>query len=205
MAKSIQLLFPTSILHTSLKLSQNEIRSLTHEAFQFEKADAEGRSWSKKNYLNGYTSYASLPPLSQISSSFLSLKKKIDKQVNLVTQHLEMDLSKDALTLSSFWINIMSEHCTHSSHLHPLSVVSGTFYLQTPKGSSGLKFEDPRLPMMMASPPRKSKASANNQRFITLNPKEGDLILFESYLKHEVSPHTLKTPRISVSFNYDWL
>ncbi len=205
MKKNVQTLFPTSIVHTPLGLSRSEIKALTLEAFQFEKSDTVGRSWSEKNYFEGYTSYASLPPLSQISSSFLDLKKLIDQQVNAFTRHLDMDLPKNGLTLSSFWINIMREHCTHSSHLHPLSVISGTFYLQTPKGSSGLKFEDPRLPQMMASPPRKQKAHPSNQRFITINPKEGDLILFESYLKHEVPPHRLKIPRISVSFNYDWI
>lgn len=205
MAKSIQSFFPTSILHTSLKVSQREIKSLSLEAFQFEKSDGKGRAWSLKNYSCGYTSYGSLPPISEISSSFLDLKLKIDKQVEIFTQHLEMDIPKKALTLSSFWINIMRENCTHSSHLHPLSVISGTFYLQTPKGCSGLKFEDPRLAQMMASPPRKAKARAENQRFITLTPKEGNLILFESFMKHEVAPHRLKAPRISVSFNYDWL
>jgi uncharacterized protein (TIGR02466 family) len=37
-----------------------------------------------------------------------------------------------------------------------------------------------------------------------LTPKAGDIIMFESWLKHEVPPHHTNDERISVSFNYDW-
>lgn len=198
-------LFPSQIVHVSLIDNKKALNELVNEAFQFERSDLKGKKWCQKNYPNGYTSYASLPAISEISSSFLKIKKMIDQQVNLFCRQLDMDIPLNSLTLSSFWINIMRENCIHSSHLHPLSVVSGTFYLQTPLHSSALKFEDPRLAMHMASPPRKSKARKMNQRFISLQPKAGDLILFESFMKHEVPLSHSKEPRVSLSFNYDWI
>jgi uncharacterized protein (TIGR02466 family) len=75
-------------------------------------------------------------------------------------------------------------------------VISGTYYLAVPKGTSPLRVEDPRAALFMAAPPRKIQHD--------LNPKAGEIILFESWLKHEVPPHHSNEDRISVSFNYDW-
>lgn len=101
----------------------------------------------------------------------------------------------------------MSAGATHSLHLHPLAVVSGTFYVTTPPGTSPIKFEDPRLERFMAQPPRQPGAPKWDQPFFELKPKAGDVVLFESWLRHEVPtvPLESKRERISVSFNYDWV
>ena len=117
---------------------------------------------------------------------------------------LELDLGRKKLAMSSCWVNIMGKGCHHGSHLHPLSTVSGTFYVKVPRGGSSLKFEDPRLPMMMASPPRKTKSRLENRRFVEIAPRPGQVVLFESWLKHEVPVHQADEERVSISFNYDW-
>ena len=45
---------------------------------------------------------------------------------------------------SPAWVNILPDGGFHAAHIHPLSVISGTFYVATPEGSSALKFEDPQ-------------------------------------------------------------
>jgi uncharacterized protein (TIGR02466 family) len=75
--------------------------------------------------------------------------------------------------------------------------VSGTYYVKVPKGSGPLRIEDPRAGLFMACPPRKIQRD--------LIPREGEVILFESWMKHEVPPHGCEESRISISFNYDWL
>jgi uncharacterized protein (TIGR02466 family) len=92
----------------------------------------------------------------------------------------------------------------HSLHLHPHASVSGTFYLQTPRGCAGLKLEDPRLDRYMAAPPRRTKTRTENRSWITLPARAGHVVLFESWLRHEVPPNTSSGERISVSFNYNW-
>jgi uncharacterized protein (TIGR02466 family) len=104
--------------------------------------------------------------------------------------------------MSDCWLNIMPKGCAHSFHLHPHSVVSGTYYLRVPRGAPGLKFEDPRLSCMMAAPMR--KAGSANQAHIVYPAKAGSLILFESWLRHEVPPNPVDEDRVSVSFNYHW-
>lgn len=180
-------------------------KDLIVEARRLVDVDREGLRWSAANYAGGYTSYGSMDRLHEFSSTFGDLRKKIDGHVKKFVRELELDISPYALQMTSCWVNVMPAGVTHSMHLHPLSVLSGTYYVQTPPGSGALKFEDPRMDCFMASPPRKLKASTENQRHVSMQPKAGELILFESWMRHEVPAHKGKTPRISISFNYDWV
>ena len=56
--------------------------------------------------------------------------------------------------------------------------------------------------MLMAAPPKKAKARSANRPFVTIAPKPGTLLLWESWLRHGVEPNRAKAPRISISFNY---
>ena len=73
-----------------------------------------------------------------------------------------------------------------------------------PEGTSALKLEDPRHPMMMASPPRKKDAPEELRQFVYVKPKVGEVIMWESWLRHEVPMNMSEDDRISVSFNYKW-
>lgn len=198
-------LFPSYVYQARLNARpQALIAELTEEASQIKTADHEGQTWSKKNYPGGYTSYSSLDRLHQMSSTFEKLKKEIDRHVHRFVRDLEMEISPAELEMSSCWLNIMPRGVTHSMHIHPLSVISGSFYVVIPKGASGIKFEDPRLAQFMASPQRKTKARVENRPFVEIKPSAGDLVLFESWMKHEVPPNVSSRERISISFNYDW-
>jgi uncharacterized protein (TIGR02466 family) len=166
--------------------------------------DNEGWEWSEKNYVGGYTSYASLTKIHERFAPFVALRKHIDKQVRAYVRSLEWDLQGHDLRMTSCWVNVMPPMVQHSLHLHPLAVVSGTYYVVTPKGSGDLRFEDPRLGLFMGTPPRRDQAHLRHQPFYRLSPKDGDLILWESWLRHEVSANRAKSERISISFNYEW-
>ena len=117
---------------------------------------------------------------------------------------LSLDLGAGRLKLDSLWVNVLKPGATHSSHIHPHSVISGTVYVATPPGASALKLEDPRLTMMMAAPPRLEDAPEDTRAFVYLTPEPGTLLMWESWLRHEVPPNGAKKDRISISFNYGW-
>jgi uncharacterized protein (TIGR02466 family) len=73
-----------------------------------------------------------------------------------------------------------------------------------PDGASALKYEDPRLGFMMAAPPRKPKARPENRQFVSMAPQPGTVLLWESWLRHEVPLNAADDERISVIFNYAW-
>ena len=189
-------LFPTMFYEASIDdgelLEEIDVscRSLAQE-------DRAGRAWSREHGYRGYTSYASLADLPQRDPVFADLKRVLDRHVAAFARDLKFDLGGRKLKLDSLWVNVMKPGSTHSGHLHPHSVVSGTFYVAVPAGSGALKLEDPRLAMLMAAPTRPDT-------FVYAEPQVGSLFLWESWLRHEVMPSAAKAERISVSFNYRW-
>jgi uncharacterized protein (TIGR02466 family) len=152
----------------------------------------------------GYTSYASLTDLGWRFPIFDDLIKSLDQHVAAFAEDLEFDLDGRKLVLEDLWINILPEGGTHSSHLHPHSVISGTTYVAMPDGASALKLEDPRSGRMMAAPARRKDARRDLQPFIYMAPQVGDVLLWESWLRHEVPLNRSEYDRVSVSFNYKW-
>ncbi|MDA8645748.1 TIGR02466 family protein, partial [Amylibacter sp.] len=135
---------------------------------------------------------------------FKDLVKALDLHIAEFAKELQFDLGDKPLVLNGLWINILPEGGIHTGHIHPNSVISGTTYVSMPDGTSAIKFEDPRLPMMMAAPPRKTNANIGSRIFNYINPNVGDVILWESWLRHEVPMNIAEDERISVSFNYAW-
>lgn len=166
--------------------------------------DLAGQKWCEENDFPGYTSYSSLDDLAWRFPAFKGLVKSLDKHVAAFAKDLEFDLQGKKLKVNSLWINILPEGGIHTSHLHPHSVISGTTYVSMPKGTSAIKFEDPRLAMMMAAPPRNADARNEMRNFVYIEPEVGDVLLWESWLRHEVPMNMAEEERISVSFNYGW-
>ena len=198
--------FPTQIHAATLPRGRATALNarLQQECLQLAREDAAGRRWSRRNYPGGFTSYASAHHMHRHSPTFARLERWIDGHVARFARKLDWDLGGKPLAMSDCWVNVMPRGVTHSLHLHPLSVISGTYYVRVPRGAPGLKFEDPRLDRYMGAPPRRSDAAAANRSWVVMPAAPGGLLLFESWLRHEVVANTAATERISVSFNYAW-
>jgi uncharacterized protein (TIGR02466 family) len=166
------------------------------------KEDKAGRAWCKEHGYQGYTSYSSLDDLIQRATCFDDLVRTISPHAEKFASALQMDLQAKKLKLDNIWVNVLEPGGSHSGHIHPHCILSGTYYVRVPDGASSLKFEDPRLPMMMAAPSPREDADEEHRRFIYVAPKAGDLLLWESWLRHEVPPNRAASSRISVSFNF---
>jgi uncharacterized protein (TIGR02466 family) len=164
--------------------------------------DEAGRRWSRAHGYRGYTSYASLNDLPARDPRFAELVRHLGRHVAAFARDCAFELAGRRLKLDSLWVNVLKPGGAHSGHIHPHSVVSGTVYVAVPPGSGALKLEDPRLPMLMAAPPRCEDAPEDLRSFVYAQPRAGSLFLWESWLRHEVTPHAGKGERISISFNY---
>ncbi len=197
-------LFPTLLYQADLAdggrwgALSDDLIAATH---MLAEEDRAGRAWCKANGYPGYTSYASLTDLPTRASAFAALKRLLDKHVAAFSGELHFDLPR-RLKLDSLWVNVLDAKGAHSGHIHPHSAISGTVYLETPPGAGALKLEDPRLPMTMAAPPLAANAPEERRRFVYLQPRPGQLYLWESWLRHEVTANAARAPRISISFNY---
>jgi uncharacterized protein (TIGR02466 family) len=163
----------------------HSIRTLAHD-------DEAGRSWSKQHRYAGYTSYASLNDLPRRDPAFGELAKRLTRHGARFARELGWEAEPK---LDSLWVNLLRTSGHHSAHVHPHSILSGTFYVEVPAGSGNIRFEDPRLPLMMAAPQRADS-------FVSIEPRPGMLLLWESWLRHEVLAGSGRGERLSVSFNF---
>lgn len=203
---NIKSLFATRLYHANLSEHGAPIdpSELENSCLVIADDDEAGQNWCEENGYPGYTSYASLSDLPWRFPIFADLVTVLDAHVAAFAEDLEFDLGERALQLEDIWINILPEGGIHTSHIHPHSVISGTTYVAMPDGASALKLEDPRLPMMMAAPTRAKEVRDELRTFYYAKPAVGDVLLWESWLRHEVPMNMSEEERISVSFNYKW-
>jgi uncharacterized protein (TIGR02466 family) len=178
------------------------VSALDHSCRALAAEDGAGRRWSREHGYRGYTSYASLDDLPVRDPNFADLVRRLDRHVAAFAKAAAFDLGRRRLRLDSLWVNVLKAGGTHSGHIHPHSIVSGTLYVAVPPGSGALKLEDPRLPMMMAAPTRRADAPETLRPFVYAEPAPGRLFLWESWLRHEVVAGAGRGERISISFNY---
>lgn len=173
---------------------------LAHSIRSLAEDDEAGQRWSAEHRYAGYTSYASLNDLPRRDPVISDLARLLTKHAATFANDCAFDLARKP-KLDSLWVNLLRGSGHHSGHIHPHSIISGTFYVDVPKGSGAIRFEDPRLPLMMAAPTRRPLAE-DLQPFVTIEPRPGLLLLWESWLRHEVLPGTGRCERLSVSFNF---
>ncbi|MBT8413168.1 MAG: hypothetical protein KJO30_02460 [Boseongicola sp.] len=198
----IRTLFATPLYHSVVEgIDPVELEA---SCLSIAEDDEAGQAWCEENDFPGYTSYASLTDLGWRFPIFADLIKQLDAHVAAFIERLDFDLGDRKIVLEDLWINILPEGGIHTAHIHPHSVISGTTYVAMPEGASAIKFEDPRHAMMMAAPPRKKDAREDLKTFVYVAPNVGDVLLWESWLRHEVPMNMAEDDRISVSFNYKW-
>lgn len=201
---SLRPLFVTQVYEASLAEGRG------FDVFNAELADAcrmlaeedqAGRAWCRQHAYRGYTSYGSLTDLPQRLPEFAQLKRHLDRHALAYAQALHFDLARKP-RLDNLWVNILKPGGGHTGHIHPHAFLSGTVYVEVPDGASALKLEDPRLPMMMARPGVTAEASEAERPFVYLAPRAGTVLMWESWLRHEVPTNAARSERISISFNY---
>jgi uncharacterized protein (TIGR02466 family) len=177
------------------------LEELAHSIRSLASDDQAGRRWSREHRYSGYTSYASLADLPKRDPAFAGLAKLLTRHAAKFAQDCSFDLDRKP-RLDSLWANLLKSGGHHGGHIHPNSLISGTFYVEAPTGSGAIRFEDPRLPLMMAAPPRAQDAPDALRPFVSVEPRPGLLLMWESWLRHEVLPGAGRGERLSISFNF---
>ena len=111
------------------------------------------------------------------------------------------DLRAATPTFNNAWGMVNRQGHSTRAHLHPNSLLSGVVYLQVPEGSGALAFLDPRAGAQMLVPPWRTGAGEDVGGRVRRLPTAGQLLVFPSWLWHEVEPSSQAGARISISFN----
>jgi uncharacterized protein (TIGR02466 family) len=104
------------------------------------------------------------------------------------------------IAMTAAWLNINdSRQCMNSEHVHS-DVFSGVFYLQAPEGSGKFGLQNPAINGMWSGCKLTSQKNQFTAERICIDPIEGNIILFPSYLPHSVQTNDHDEERISVGF-----
>lgn len=99
----------------------------------------------------------------------------------------------------NYWCSVYQEHDQHGSHIHPMSLISGTYYPQTAQDSAGLTLEAPWISRLMHD--SLDLKLAVHEYF----PRPGECLMWPAWLDHRVGRQgKTDTPRIAISFNIDY-
>ncbi|WP_205480919.1 TIGR02466 family protein [Sphingomonas arenae] len=177
------------------------LADLAHSIRSLAEDDVAGQRWSRDKGYRGYTSYASLDDLPRRDPAFADLSRHLVRHAAAFASDCAFAMPRKP-RIDSLWVNLLRGGGHHSAHIHPHSIISGTLYVEVPPGTGAIRFEDPRLPMMMAAPTRHEDAPEELQPFVTVQPRPGLILLWESWLRHEVLPGTGRAERLSISFNF---
>ena len=197
---TVRNLFATRLYEAHLA-DEDLLANLAHSIRSLAADDTAGQRWSRDHGYKGYTSYASLNDLPKRDPAFADLANALTRHAAVFAKDCAFDLPRKP-RLDSLWVNLLKPGGHHTAHIHPHSVISGTIYVEAPPGSGDIRFEDPRLTQMMAAPPRRADAPEELRSFVTLAPRPGLILLWESFLRHEVLAGTAKAERLSISFNF---
>lgn len=195
-------LFPTQLYRADKAVPDTLNAALEVAALDLAHNDAAGNRWCEKHGYAGYTSFGSFATLSDHLPAFKKLEKILDRHALDFAHALQWDIGKRKPICDSLWVNVLPEGGSHTGHIHTNSVISGTYYVKVPEGAGPIVYEDPRLGFMMAAPPRKKTADTSLKSHVSVSPAAGSVLLWESWLRHEVPLNRAAGERISVSFNY---
>ena len=122
---------------------------------------------------------------------------------------MQMEIYKEELLtrepiIGNMWANINPPGGYNRPHIHPNSHFSGVYYIKAPQNSGEIVFNDPRSAAHMVMPERVKdiKPPSHLWREVRVNPLEGRMLMFPSWLWHCVEPNESNDIRISVSFNF---
>lgn len=191
MTRKIGCWFPTVIYENTYNFSQNEKENLISKIDSIsKKIKMGGENWHSK-IINSCGTYDLLN-----DTDF----KNLNNWIQLCLKDFCFELScKDDYFLSESWFNIYNKDDFQESHYHAKSVFSCVFFLKAPNGSSPLIFESPLMPDM--NTPNYTQKNNLNFEACKYEAKEGQLIIFRSYLRHYVPKHNLEDARITLAYN----
>ena len=120
--------------------------------------------------------------------------------IEQVMVDMNWEKQKQNAKINNMWAIINTGGSTNLRHQHGNSTISGAYYVRAPKSCGDIVFYDPR-PAPVYFHPLSTKPNSLNAMQNAVNPVEGGLVLFPSYLDHSVNPNLSNEERIVISFN----
>ncbi len=113
----------------------------------------------------------------------------------------DLNFIDNNIFLTSAWVNFNdTRQCMNSEHIHG-EILSGVFYLKVPPESGKLVISNPGMNRLWGGIQLVKEKNQFTGEMMKIEPEEGSIILFPSYLPHSVETNNHDDERISISFN----
>jgi uncharacterized protein (TIGR02466 family) len=196
--------FPTFIFFRDIPDAEDLNENLKQEIYTWKHRDKDGIVRSNMASLGSWHS----PVDMNNRQEFMHFVELVDITMQQVYDNQGYDPAY-APVCDNMWANINPRHGYNRTHIHPNALWSGVYYVQAPENSGRIYLTDPRLQSKMCTPHMDESASKmrDNWEEVYFEPMAGRLLVFPSWLSHEVQPNLSKLKgragdRISISFNY---
>ena len=181
---------PTNIFPTKILTSRdNNFSSYRDNMILWMEDYATKNTSTKKSNIGGYQS----PDNFYLEESFQFFYDRIVEQIASMTSNYFEGTPISKIEVTNMWFNFNEKNCYNVVHSHPRSSVSGVLWVNTIEEHPPLFFHDPNYN-------DKYSLGVDHPEYFYY-PKDGDMILFPSYLMHGVSANITDTKRISIAFN----
>lgn len=186
------LFFPTAVWNDTLSINTENLINFTEE----KKSSSEGRILSN---INGWQSEDFLP---EDDYRLHELCREIYIRSLKILEEFKYNTSELNLRFLNMWLNINYKNASNRVHIHSNSVLSGVYYLKCSKDCGNLIF--PRNyseSFILKSIGDVYEDNTLNHTAISYTPEINKLLIFPSWIPHEVEKNNSEEERISISFN----
>ena len=181
--------FPTLIYAKDVDLNTDQ---LANDIVAWSKQD----KGIKKTNVNGWHSETNMHEMPQF-------KSLVDELFKMQFEIFKEEWLDREPRLGNMWANLNPPGGYNRPHIHANSLFSGVYYIKAPANSGKLVCNDPRPGVQTVMPTRKKGQPPKHLwREVHLEPKVNRIIMFPSWLWHNVEPNESNDIRISVSFNF---
>ncbi len=188
--------FPQPVFSYEIDDFKNINNELTKYIYEEFKKDKEGL---KRSNVNGWHSK---PFKFEKGNAAYKFAMTVEKYIYDVFKNYGWSYKAEKIKITEMWSIINKKNNFNEPHIHPNNFLSSVYYVKAPKNCGKIIFNNPnavsrnRFPLDL----KKTEFSANIQK---IEPKEGTLLLFPSYLWHSVEPNESEEDRVILSFNVD--
>jgi uncharacterized protein (TIGR02466 family) len=187
------LFFPTPVWTLQL----DNYRSINEQMYKFIKiTQSKDREGISKSNIKGWHS----KDFNMQENEPKNFIKFILPAIEQVITDMNWEKQKQSININNMWAIINTGGSANLRHQHGNSTISGAYYVRAPKNSGDIVFYDPR-PAPVYTYPKALNPNLLNAQVNGINPKEGALVLFPSYLDHSVNENLSNDERIVISFN----
>ena len=127
---------------------------------------------------------------------------KVQEYVLNCFQNMGWKIKDKNIRIKEMWAIINKKEDFNVIHSHPNCYLSSAYYVKASKNCGEFIAENPNIAKRYAYPEIANKNELNNVA-AKIEVKEGELLLFPSYLPHKVSKNESGDDRIVISFNVD--